>query len=118
VPDARLPGGRNNRVEIREPRPKSDEVTCEGGIGDKHWRISRSPPRIGNRDRTTGDLLDRTYNATNRARSSGAEIKYQRGVTRIEVSKRLNVRGGKVADVDEIAFARAVSSWIIGSEDL
>src|SRR2546430_4773952 len=42
APDARSPGGSNNRVEIREPRPKSDEITCEGGIGDKHWRDRKS----------------------------------------------------------------------------
>jgi hypothetical protein len=114
VSDARSPRGRNDHVEIREPRLKSDEVACERRVSDKHWRISGSPPRLDNRDRTTGNAFDRTYDAANR--SSGAEINYQRGVTRIEVSKRLNVRGGKIADVDEIAFARSVSSWIIGSE--
>jgi len=33
------------------------------------------------------------------------------------MAKRLNVRGGKVADVDEVSFACSVSSWIVGSKD-
>jgi hypothetical protein len=70
------------------------------------------------RDRMTGHAFHRADDAADGGRLSRAEIKYQRSVVCVEIAKRLDVRGGKVADVDKVAFAGSVSSWIVGSKDL
>ena len=70
------------------------------------------------RDRMTGHALHRADDTADGSCFSRAEIKYERRVSCIEAAKCLDVRGGKIADVDEVAFARSVGSWIVGSEDL
>jgi hypothetical protein len=70
------------------------------------------------RDRTPRHPFHRADDTADGGCFSRAEIKDERRVACIEMAERLNVRGGKVADVDEVAFACSVRSWIVGSEDL
>ena len=115
---ARLPRGRYNGVEVGEPRLKSDQVVCEGGVGDENRRISEAARCMNYWDRMTGHAFYGADDTADGGCFSRAEIKYERWVGCIEMAKRLHVRGGKIADVDEVAFACSVRSWIVGSEDV
>ena len=65
-----------------------------------------------------GHAFHRVDDTADGRRFSRPKIECERRVARIEMTKRLDVRGGKVAYVDEVAFTCSVGSWIVGSKDL
>jgi hypothetical protein len=86
-------------------------------VSDENWRISWAARCMNYWDNMTGHAFHRADNTADGGCFSRAEIKHERRVACIEMTKRCNVRGGKIADVDEVAFACSIGRWIVGSED-
>src|SRR5690606_17526282 len=107
----------NDLVDVVETGRPPQGFADPAGVRDQHGRIAAAARLFPDVERQAARFFHRPEYLTNAVAVAVAAVESDRCAAATQIVQRLDMGIGEVFDVDVVAHAGAVGSWIIGAED-